>query len=150
MKLPDPVIAFKGASGVLTAKSISDHRWYKVQGITKILDSIMCCRSRSRSHNMIIMDLFTRVVSDLNANPFSSLEWVLEYANHINAPNRKGLELHAGLLQIFKYNKAPSLTTCRRLWDRLRLSSSIGVKIDAKCKDVFNGKKSKGEVGPVS
>lgn len=150
MKLPDPVIAFKGTSGALRAKSVSDHRWYKVQGITKVLDTIMCCRSRSRSHNMIIMDLFTRVVSDLNDNPSSSLECVLEYAKYINVPDRKGLELHAAMLQIFKSNKTPSLITCRRLWDRLRVSSSIGVKIDAECKDVFNGKKSKCEVGPVS
>lgn len=150
MKLQYPAVEFRRFSGALYAKSTLDHRWYKVQGITKTLDSVMSCRSRVYSRNMINMDLFTRLVKDLTSNSEGALEWVTEYARHLNAPDHKALELKNGLLQILSSNKAPSLEACRRLWDRIRMSASIGVSVDAECKDVFNGRREKSEVGPVS
>ncbi|KAI4797377.1 hypothetical protein KUCAC02_025106 [Chaenocephalus aceratus] len=90
MKLRDPVIEFRGAGGALCAKSTTDHRWYKVQGITKTLDSILCCRNRSSGHNMISMDLYNRAVRDLNEHPDSFLDWVPEYVRDLNAPESKG------------------------------------------------------------
>lgn len=149
MKLQDPVIEFRGSGGALCAKSTADHRWYKVQGITKTLDSMMCCRKRSSGHNMIVMDLFTRVVKDLNANPDSSLDWVPEYVRNLNAPESKGSAFKEALLPLFR-SKALTLEACRRLWDRSRLSTSIGIAVDAQCKDVFNGKKKIRDVDPVS
>lgn len=149
MKLQDPVIEFQGYGGALCAKSTADHRWYKVKGITSTLASTMCCRKRSMGHNMISMDLFTRVVQDLNANPESSLEWLPEYLRNLNAPESKGSEFKEAMLQLFRC-RALTPAACRRLWDRSRMSTVIGVAVDAQCKDVFNGKKRLREVGPVS
>ncbi|KAI4792892.1 hypothetical protein KUCAC02_033087 [Chaenocephalus aceratus] len=143
MKLRDPVIEFRGAGGALCAKSTTDHRWYKVQGITKTLDSILCCRNRSSGHNMISMDLYNRAVRDLNEHPDSFLDWVPEYVRDLNAPESKGRALQQALL---KLNASGSLTleACRRTWDRNRTA------VDAQCKSVFNGNKTVREVGPVS
>lgn len=149
MKLQDPVIEFRGSGGELCAKSTADHRWYKVKGITRTLTSIMCCRKRSDGHNMISMDLFTRVVKDLNANPESSLEWLPEYLRSLNAPDSKGSAFKEELLQLFRC-RALTPDACRRLWDRSRMSTGIGVAVDSQCKGVFNGKKKLCDVGPVS
>lgn len=149
MKLQDPVIEFRISGGTLCARSTADHRWYKVQGITKTLDTLMCCRKRSSSHNMISMDLFARVVRDVNTNPESSLEWVSEYVRNLNVPDSKGLAFKEALLKLFK-SKALTPEACRRLWDRSSMSTVIGVTVDAQCKDVFNGKKTLCDVGPVS
>ena len=149
MKLQDPAIEFRGSRGDLRAKSTADHRWYRVQGITRALDSITCCRKRSAGHNMINMDLYTRVVKDLNANPDSSLDWLPDYIGNLNAPADKGSAFKEALLRMFRSN-ALTLEACRRLWNRSRLSTSIGVAVDAQCKDVFNGKKQIHAVGPVS
>lgn len=149
MKLGDPVIEFHSRNGALHAKSTADHRWYKVRGITKNLDSIMCGRKRSSGHNMISMDLFTRVVKDLNSNPESSLEWVSVHVRNLNAPESKGAALKEALLKLFK-SKSLTPAACRRLWNKNRMSTGIGVKVDAQCKDVFNGKKTVADVGPVS
>ena len=150
MKLHEPAIEFRGSPGALYAKSTADHRWYKVQGITKTLESIKCRGTRARRHNMISMAIFTRVVRDLNANPDSSLEWVPEYVRNLNAPNEShGLTLKEALLQL---SRAKALTpeTCRLLWDRTRMSAVIGTTVDAQCKDVYNEKKTRRDVGPVS
>lgn len=151
MKLKDPVITFRRLRDTgLQAKSTTDQRWFKVQGITKALDSLACKR-RPVGHNMISMDLFAKVVEDLNANPESSLEWVPEYVRNLNAPesSSEGAVLREALLELFRA-KALSPRACRRLWDRSRLSAAIGTAVDAQCKDVFNGKKTESEVGPVS
>lgn len=105
----------------MCVKSTADHCRYKVQGITKTLDPIVCCRKRSSGHNMISIDLFTRVTKDLNDNPESSLEWVPEYIRNLNAPESKGVAFKEALLQLFK-SKALTPDTCRRLWDRSRMS----------------------------
>lgn len=116
MKLRDPVIEFRGSRGALLAKSTADHRWYKVQGITKTLDSIVYCRKRSSSFNMISMDLFRRVVEDLNANPDSELEWMSEYVTNLNAPESKGEAFKNALLELLR-SKALTPDACRHLWD---------------------------------
>lgn len=149
MKLEKPVIEFRSSGGSLCAKSTLDHRWYNVQGITKTLDSIVSCRKRSPGHNMISMDLFTRVVKDINVNPNSSLDWVLEYIRNLNAPESKCLAFKEALLRLFR-SKALTPEACRRLWDRSCMSTGIGVMVDAQCKAVFNGKTTMCEVGPVS
>ncbi|KAK2815475.1 hypothetical protein Q5P01_025942 [Channa striata] len=95
------------------------------------------------------MDLFARILRDLNDNPGTSLRWLLEYVVNLNAPESKAADFRAALLRLLKY-KALSLKTVRRAWDANRLSPSIGIAVDAQCKDVFNGKKSADEVGPVS
>lgn len=74
MELQDPAVEFRSSSGALYTKFTSDHRWYKVQGSTKTLYSIMYHRNRSFARNMINMDLFSRVVKDLNSNPDGSLD----------------------------------------------------------------------------
>lgn len=152
MKLKDPVITFRSSHDTgLRAKSTADHRWYKVRGITKTLHSIARFRKgRSTRHNMISMDLYARVVKDLNANPASSLEWVPEYIQNLNAPGPfKGVALQEALLELFR-SKALSPEACRRLWARSRLSTAIGTTVDAQCKDVFNRNKTVSEVGLVS
>ncbi|KAK2813506.1 hypothetical protein Q5P01_000790 [Channa striata] len=98
---------------------------------------------------MICMDLFARILRDLNDNPGTSLRWLLEYVVNLNAPESKAADFRAALLRLLKY-KALSLKSVRRAWDANRLSPSIGIAVDAQCKDVFNGKKSADEVGPVS
>ena len=150
MKLRDPAIQFRSSGGTLCAKSTADHRWYKVHGITKALDSLMHRRKRSSGHdNMMSMDLFARVVRDVNVNPESSLEWVCEYLRDLNAPDSKGSAFQAELLKLYN-SKALTPEACRRLWDRSRMSACIGVRIDGECKDVFNGKKALCDAGPVS
>lgn len=150
MKLQDPAIVFRGSRGTLCAKSTADDRWYKVQGITKTLESIKLYRKRARKHNMISMDMFTRVVRDLNANPHSSLEWVPGYVRNLNAPNEShGLTLKEALLQLLR-SRALTPEACRLLWDKTHMSSIIGTVVDAQCKDVFNEKKTIRDVGPVS
>ncbi|KAJ8009934.1 hypothetical protein DPEC_G00069310 [Dallia pectoralis] len=151
MKLNEPVIEFRWTSGTLCARSTADHRWYKVQGITKTLDSMVHHRKPSPRHNtnMISMDLFTRVVRDLNANPESSLDWVPEYVVNLNAPEDKGATFKDALLQLFR-SRALTPAACRRLWTRSRMSTGIGIAVDSQCKDVFNRKKTTRDVGPVS
>lgn len=153
MKLKDPVITFRRwRNSKLQAKSVTDQRWFKVQGITKALDSLKCInKRRSTSHNMISMDLYTRVIEDLSTNPESLLEWVPEYVRNLNAPesSSKGVVMRDGLLQLI-HAKALSHQACRWLWDRNCLSTVIGTTVDMQCKDVFNGKKTESEVGPVS
>ncbi|KAK2844050.1 hypothetical protein Q5P01_010709 [Channa striata] len=149
MKLRSPVVEFRNSKARVCARSVADHRWYAVQGITKTLDSIACSRKRARAHNMICMDLFARILRDLNDNPGTSLRWLLEYVVNLNAPESKAADFRSALLRLLKY-KALSLKSVRRTWDANRLSPSIGIAVDAQCKDVFNGKKSADEVGPVS
>ena len=164
MKLPDPAIEFRRLRGVLCARSRADHRWYKVRGITRTLASIIGVgfrkhhhhhhhhhpKSKSdRSHNMISMDLFTRVVKDLNSNPRSSLAWVPEYITNLNAPEIKGSAIRKALRQLLG-SGCVTPEACRRLWDRSRMSACIGTEVDTQCKDVFNGKKTTCAVGPVS
>ncbi|KAK2813528.1 hypothetical protein Q5P01_000770 [Channa striata] len=140
MKLRSPAVEFRNSKARVCARSVADHRWYAVQGITKTLDSIAGSRKRARAHNMICMDLFARILRDLNDNPGTSLRWLLEYVVNLNAPESKAADFRAALLRLLKY-KALSLKSVRRAWDANRLSPS---------KDVFNGKKSADEVGPVS
>lgn len=99
---------------------------------------------------MINMDLYTRVLRDLQRNPRSTLSWVADYAKSLNASDRKASELRDAVLSLFTANKVPSLSACRRLWDKARMSTHIGVAVDADCKDVFNGKKNRDQAGPVS
>lgn len=149
MKLRSPAVEFRNSKARVCARSVADHRWYAVQGITKTLDSIAGSRKRARAHNMICMDLFARILRDLNDNPGTSLRWLLEYVVNLNAPESKAADFRAALLRLLKY-KALSMKSVRRAWDANRLSPSIGIAVDAQCKDVFNGKKSADEVGPVS
>ncbi|KAE8287280.1 hypothetical protein D5F01_LYC13318 [Larimichthys crocea] len=133
MKLKDPVITFRSSRDTgLRAKSTADHRWYKVRGITKTLHSIARFRKgRSTRHNMISMDLYARVVKDLNTNPESLLEWVPEYIQNLNASGPfKGVALQEALLELFR-STALSPEACRRLWDRSRLSTVIGTTLEA-------------------
>lgn len=147
--LGDAAIEFKVIVGCLHAKSINDHRWYRVQGITRTLDSMKAQRKRGH-HNMINMDLFARVMKDLHSNPESTLEWVVEYVKRLNVSEAKAQEIRKRMFRIFMCNKAPSLEACKRLWNQMRMSTSIGVAVDTECKNVFNGKMTKSEAGPVS
>ncbi|KAK2829954.1 hypothetical protein Q5P01_017885 [Channa striata] len=53
MKLRSPVDEFRNSKACVCARSVADHRWYAVQGITKTLDSIAGSRKRARSqHDM--------------------------------------------------------------------------------------------------
>lgn len=147
--LGNATIEFKTVSGCLHAKSTNDHRWYKVQGITRTLDSMAQHRRRG-NHNLINMDVFTRALQDRHSNPESKLDWVIDYIKQLNVSESKASEFQAGVLRIFTYSKVPSVAACRRVWDKTRMSTHIGVAVDADCKDVFNGKKTKPQVGPVS
>lgn len=138
--LGDATIEFKTEAGCLHARATKDDRWYKVQGITRTLDAMTPQKCKGH-HNMINMDLFTRVLQDLHRNPDSKLDWVVDYVKSLNVSERKASELRAGVLRLFASNKVPSLSACRRLWDKARMSTHIGVAVDADCKDVFNGKK---------
>lgn len=143
-------IEFKTEAGCHYAKATKDNWWYKVQGITRTLDAMTPQNRKKGHHNMINMDLFTRVLQDLQRNPESKLDWVVDYVKSLNGSDRKAWELRAGVVRLFLSNKVPSLSACRRLWDKARMSTHIGVAVDADCKDVFNGKKSRDQVGPVS
>lgn len=147
--LGDATIEFKTEAGCLHARATKDDRWYKVQGITRTLDAMTPQKCKGH-HNMINMDLFTRVLQDLHRNPDSKLDWVVDYVKSLNVSERKASELRAGVLRLFASNKVPSLSACRRLWDKARMSTHIGVAVDADCKDVFNGKKNRYQVGPMS
>lgn len=148
--LGDAMIEFKTEAGCHYAKASKDNRWYKVQGITRTLDAMTPRNRKKGNHNMINMDLFTRVLQDLHRNPESKLEWLVNYAQSLNVSERKAVELRAGVVRLFASNKVPSVSACRRLWDKTRMSTQIGISVDADCKDVFNGKKRRDEVGPVS
>ncbi|KAK7915589.1 hypothetical protein WMY93_011350 [Mugilogobius chulae] len=149
MQLGESTIEFKTVHGALCAKSIADHRWYKIQGITKTLDSMVHTGKHLVRSNLISMDLFTRIVQDLHEKPDSSLEWVPEFLRTLNAPEPKGFMFRDALLAPFR---SQSLTPqmCRRLWDNHHLSKAIGTAVDSQCKDVFNRKREIDSVGPVS
>lgn len=149
MKLQDPVIEFKISKGLLCPKSIHDHRWYNVQGITKTLDSIMPKRNRSHGHNMIIMDLYAKISTDLNANPESTLYWLVQYMADLNVPRSKARSVRNVLLGMLRSNSL-SFEACRGIWDTFRLSTCIGIAVDGQCKDVYNGKIEARHAGPVS
>lgn len=149
MKLGVPMMEFRGSGAHMCAKSDVHNRWYRVQGITKTLDSIVCCRRCAHSHNMIRMDLYARVLRDLNTGPTSTLSWVLEYVINLNGPESKAREFEGALLRLLAC-KSLSFESCRRAWDARRMSTSIGTAVDSQCKAVFNRKKTVSEVGPVS
>ena len=134
---------------MLYAKSTTDQRWYKVKGITKPLNGLKGYKKYSVGHNMINMDIYTRLVKDINANPDSSIEWVSDYLRNLNVPESKVLKFKAALLQLVKC-KSLTLNHSRLLWEKNRMSIGIGVAVDKECKDVFNGKKTTCDVGPVS
>lgn len=95
------------------------------------------------------MDIFTKIVKDLTTHPDSSLEWLPQYLLNLNVQQSKALMFKEALVQMHS-NKALTLQACRRLWDRNGFSASIGITVDAQCKDVFNGKRGVSEIGPVS
>lgn len=149
MKLEEPAIEFRHAPGVLFAKSTLEERWYRVRGITKTLDTVICCRKRVSGHNMITMDLYTKVIRDLNENPDSALEWIPDYIDSLNAPESKGPVIRDTILRLHKY-KALTPEACRRAWDDNNMSASLGTLVDAQCKSVYNGKRALSEAGPVA
>ncbi|KAK2812293.1 hypothetical protein Q5P01_000048 [Channa striata] len=87
MKLRSPAVEFRNSKARVCARSVADHRWYAVQGITKTLDSI--AGSRKRAHNMICMDLFARILTRPERQPGTSLRWLLECVVNLNAPESK-------------------------------------------------------------
>ncbi|KAK5609583.1 hypothetical protein CRENBAI_004456 [Crenichthys baileyi] len=68
MNLGDHVNEFRGVSLSLSATAHFDHQWYKVQGITKTLDTVSCYRKHTTVHNMITMDIVRRILEDLSAD----------------------------------------------------------------------------------
>lgn len=139
------MIEFKLEKRTPYAKSVHDHRWYKVQGITKTLDSM----TRKQHYNMIAMDLFTRALQDQNRNPESSLEWIPEFLKSLNVPESKCHGLREALLPVFR-SHALSPSACTHAWNIHRISIAIGTEVDSECKDVFNRRKDISNVGPVS
>ena len=149
MKLQSPAIDFRRKHGVMYAKSTADQRWYKVNGITKPLNRLKWNKKDSIGHNMINMDIYTRLVKDVNDNPDSSIEWVPDYLRNLNVPESKVSKFKEALLRLVK-SKSLTLSNSRLLWDNSRMSIGIGVAVDMECKDVFNGKKNVCDVGLVS
>ncbi|XP_078807017.1 uncharacterized protein LOC144994151 [Oryzias latipes] len=149
MMLGKPAIEFRGSSASLQAKAVSHGRWYRVHGITKTLNSISRCRRRARSHNMICVDLYAKFLRHLGRDRWNSLSWVSQHVTNLNAPEDRAREFEGELRRLLSCDSL-NFQSCKRAWDRSKLSSSIGNAVDAQCKDVFNGKKAASETGPVS
>lgn len=147
--LGHPTIEFHSVDGVVRARSIKDHRWFKVQGITKTLNC-MSPQTRTGHQNMINMDIFNRALQDLHKNPGSKLEWIVDYIQSLNVNKKKARSFQAAMLRLFESNKVPSLMASRRVWDKACMSTYIGTAVDSDCKDVYNGKKTREQVGPVA
>lgn len=148
MKLDGPAIAFRHAGGVFYAKSDLDDRWYRVQGITHTLS----CKRRNApaTRNLIVMDLYAKILQRRQQTGPVALAWLTEYFAALNLPSAKTVQLATAFAALINKPRAPGLSACKRLWDRHRVSACIGVSVDIECKDVYNGKRMKEQVGPIS
>nr|BBA49166.1 hypothetical protein ORF60-like [Oryzias latipes] len=149
MKLGRPVIEFRGSRRDLQAKAVTQDRWYRVRGITRTLNSIARRRRGVRSHNMICVDLYARFLSHLVRDRRNPLGWLSHHLAILNAPEDPARKFEGELRRLLAYGSL-NFESCRRAWDRSRMSRGIGNAVDAQCKDVFNGKKAASETGPVS
>lgn len=154
-KLDRPAIQFRYTGGIFYARSELDHRWYKVRGITHSIASLVTKRRcMSATCNMIVMNLYVKMLErrrQQKAEDITSvLFWLREYFVNLNVPDHKTAQLVSAFASLIKKKRIPGFSACKRLWDTHRVSACIGVTVDLECKDVYNGKKIKENVGPVS
>lgn len=151
MKLAESAIEFRTAAGVAYAKSKLDHRWYKVRGITHSISLLMSKRRDVvATCNMIVMDLYVKILERRGNDSRGALAWLTEYFGKLNLPKHKTDQLTSTFAALLTGVRTPSLSGCKRLWDTHRVSACIGVTVDLECKEVYNGKKVKEQTGPIS
>ena len=141
MKLNTPVIRFKAECNGQWAKVDRDSEWYRVQGVTKTLGKISGYgKDKKNSTNMITMDLFRRVVADIHRKggvESVNLEWLVPYLTTLNVPGHDAVRFREALARKIA-SPGFGAETCRRLWDSLSLSITIGIAVDHQCKLAFN------------
>lgn len=154
MKLNTPVIHFKAECNVQWARVDRDSDWYKMQGITKTL-SKFCgyTKYKKNSTNMITMDLFRRIIADIHRKggvERVKLEWLVPYLTTLNVPDHDAVRFHKAMARTIM-SPGFGAETCRRLWESLHLSATIGIVVDFQCKLAFNNSTVEiCELGPVT